>query len=93
MVLNKEILSLEFFSHLMFLYLSVKVALILCFLFSAIKEFVNLCKSPDTDSVILQFLEAGGGAQEFIGLLQADNKKNMAAVLPVFSALQYIIMK
>lgn len=66
---------------------------ILCFMFSAVKEFVNLCKSPDTDSVILQYLEAGGGAQELIGLLQTDNKKNMAAVLPVFSALGCIIMK
>lgn len=54
---------------------------------------MNLCKSPDTDNVILQYLEAGGGAQELIGLLQADNKKNMAAVLPVFSALRFIIMK
>ncbi|GFG32957.1 hypothetical protein Cfor_05515 [Coptotermes formosanus] len=59
----------------------------------AVKEFVNLCKSPDTDIVILQYLEAEGGAQELIGLLQSDNKKNMAAVVPVFSALQYIVMK
>lgn len=77
----------------MFLYHSVKAVCILCFMFSAVKEFVNLCKSPDTDSVILQYLEAGGGAQELIELLQADNKKNMAAVLPVFSALRCIIMK
>jgi hypothetical protein len=62
-------------------------------MFSAVKEFVNLCKSPDTDIVILQYLEAEGGAQELIGLLQSDNKKNMAAVVPVFSALQYIVMK
>jgi hypothetical protein len=69
------------------------VQLFFCFMFSAIKEFVNLCKSPDSNHVILQYLEAGGWAQELIELLQSDNKKNMATVVPVFSALQYIIMK
>jgi hypothetical protein len=61
-------------------------------LFSAIKDFVNLCKPPDTHNVVLQYLQAGGGAQELLGLLQSDQKKNMASVVPVFSALQYIIM-
>lgn len=62
-------------------------------MFSAVKEFVSLCKSPVTENVILQYLEAGGGAQELLGLLQSDHKKNMGYIVPVFSALQYIIMK
>jgi hypothetical protein len=60
---------------------------------SALKEFVNLCKSPNAQNVVVQYLEAGGGAQELLGLLKSDQKKNMASVVPVFSALQYIIMK
>lgn len=62
-------------------------------MFSAVKEFVSLCKSPETENVILQYLEAGGGAQELLGLLQSEHKKNMGYIVPVFSALQYIIMK
>jgi hypothetical protein len=62
-------------------------------MFSAIKEFVSLCKSPDTQNVVLQYLEAGGEVQELLGLLVSDHKKNMGSVVPVFSALQYVIMK
>lgn len=62
-------------------------------MFSAIKEFVNLCKSPSTQNVVLQYLEEGGGAEDLLRLLKSDQKKNMASVVPVFSALHYIIMK
>jgi hypothetical protein len=62
-------------------------------MFSALKEFVSLCKSPNTENVILQYLEAGGGVQELLGLLQSDQKKNMSYIVPVFSAVQCIIMK
>jgi hypothetical protein len=58
-----------------------------------VKEFVSLCKSPNTENVVLQYLEAGGGAQELLGLLQSDHKNNMSYIVPVFSALQYLIMK
>ncbi|KAJ9585856.1 hypothetical protein L9F63_020498 [Diploptera punctata] len=59
---------------------------------SAIKEFVKICKSGDTQNAALEYLEAGGGALELLGLLQSDQKKNMAIVVPVFSALQFVIM-
>jgi hypothetical protein len=58
-----------------------------------LKEFVSLCKSPNTENVVLEYLEAGGGALELLGLLQSDHKKNMGCIVPVFSALQYLIMK
>jgi hypothetical protein len=63
------------------------------FLFSAVKEFASLCQSPNTENVVLQYLEAGGGAEELLGLLQSDHKKNIGYIVPVFSALQYLIMK
>ena len=59
--------------------------------FPAVKEFVNQCKSQNEQNIPLQYLEGGGGALELLGLLQGDQKKNMAVVVPVFSALQFII--
>lgn len=63
------------------------------FIFSAVKEFVNLCQSANTQNVVLQYLEAGGGTQELLGLLKLDQKNNMTSAVPIFSALQCIIMK
>ncbi|XP_021934675.1 nucleolar pre-ribosomal-associated protein 1 isoform X2 [Zootermopsis nevadensis] len=60
---------------------------------TAVKEFVNLCQSANTQNVVLQYLEAGGGTQELLGLLKLDQKNNMTSAVPIFSALQCIIMK
>lgn len=59
----------------------------------ALRKFVTICNENKEKDLAAEYLLAGGGILEILRLLEFSDKKNTINAIPIFSAINILLMK